>query len=281
MTNERVERFELEGVSCTLLRPKGPPPWPICLFLFGGGGSAETLVDVAPLLEGVEMAVACAGVPPLCFYLEPWERLVGHDLLSAARARCGPDADDRAALVGISMGGYGALRIAFDRPEVFHAVAAVAPMIEPFLDPSATPPRNRFHYPAEVPAELRAAEHPASRALRNADRIRRHDLAVAIDAGSRDALNAHDGAEVLHRVLWELDVPHEYCLLRDADHVGPTIAPRLGRAFRWVEEHLRAPAPPDASEVALRAMLAPARAEAAREDPTVERVYGVLDRVPE
>ncbi len=53
-----------------------------------------------------------------------------------------------------------------------------------------------------------------------------------------------------------------------------------GPRVPWVEEHLRAPAPSDASEVALRAMLARARAEAAKQDPTVGRVYGVLDRGP-
>jgi hypothetical protein len=39
---------------------------------------------------------------------------------------------------------------------------------------------------------------------------------------NRDFLNAHDGAEFLHRVLWDLDLWHEYHLVRNADHGGPT-----------------------------------------------------------
>jgi S-formylglutathione hydrolase len=260
-----IERFAIDAVPCTAALPSGFGPWPVCLFLFGGGGNAENLAEIAPLLDGIEMIVACAGVPPFCFYLDRWETLVADALLHAARSRY--DADDRAALVGISMGGFGALRIAFERPDVFRAVAVVAPMIEP---PDA-PLRNRFHYPPEAPR----GEQPIVRARRNADAIRRHDLAIAIDAGSRDALNAHDGAEALHRALWDLDLVHEYHLLRDADHVGPLIAPRLQRAFRWAADHLAARPEPDESERALRAHLAPLRAVV--DEPTMSRIYGRLD----
>src|SRR5271156_5002358 len=44
-------------------------------------------------------------------------------------------------------------------------------------------------------------------------------------------LNAHDGAEFLHRVLWELDLSHEYHLVRSADHGGLTMRPRLRAMF--------------------------------------------------
>jgi S-formylglutathione hydrolase len=185
------------------------------------------------------------------------------------------------------MGGYGALKIAFDEPRRFAAVAAVAPMIEPSTDSRAVPLRNRFHYPKLVPAVLLgrerdealfATDHPAARARQNAAHIIASELAIWIDAGSRDALSAQDGAEFLHRVLWELDVPHDYHLLRDADHVGPTLAPRLLQAFRWVGEHMTANGPlePSPEERDLREYLAAARRAASAADPTLTRTYGLL-----
>ena len=51
--------------------------------------------------------------------------------------------------------------------------------------------------------------------------------------------NAQDGAEFLHRVLWELDLPHDYHGAAAADHLGPSLchesrprSPGWGRSLR-------------------------------------------------
>jgi S-formylglutathione hydrolase len=59
-------------------------------------------------------------------------------------------------------------------------------------------------------------------------------LAIYFDAGDQDFLNAHDGAELLHRLLWDLDISHEYHLVRGADHGGPTMRPRMRAMYPWV-----------------------------------------------
>jgi S-formylglutathione hydrolase len=217
-----------------------------------------------------------------------WETAVADTLRVEVGRRFGTT--DRVGLVGVSMGGYGALAIAFARSERFVAVSAVAPMIEPSVEAERTPLRNRFHYPPDCPAALvgpqRDADlfrrsHPAARARRHAETIVARHLSIYIDAGSRDAVHAHDGAELLHRVLWDLDVPHAYHLHRDADHVGPTLVPRLRAAFGWVGARLTGEQPPAASpdETMLRETLAPARERALTEDPTVARTYGILPAV--
>lgn len=307
MSNVSIDRFELEdpthgAVPCVSVAPldRGDEPLPLVLFLYGGGGSEETLAQLAPFFEAAwrehavpAMRVASARVPPFGFYLDDqarglaWETLVAERLPKAVASRFAVRSGrDARGLVGISMGGYGALKIAFARPGSFGAVAAIAPMVEPVLAP--VPLRNRFHYPADVPAALLGddrdaalyeRDHPAMRARRHAVAIRASDLAVWIDGGSRDALNAHDGAESLHRVLWDLDVRHEYHLLRDADHVGPTIVPRLRRAFAWVGEHIdgRPRTELSAEEVALRAFVEPQRGVAMTKDPSMARAYGRVD----
>jgi S-formylglutathione hydrolase len=303
----RIERFDVLDVhhgslpALVLAPPEAGTDVPVCLFLYGGGGNAETLLSLEPLLRLAwqehsvpPLLVGCLGVPAFCFYLDApahgmfWQQAVADGLLRAVREQFADEASTtRAGLVGLSMGGYGALKIAFSEPHRFSSVAVVAPMLEPSERSEFVPLRNRYHYPEMVPAALLGperdvalftADHPISRARRNVHQIRAADLAIRMDAGSRDALNAHDGAEALHRELWQLDIPHEYHLLRDADHVGPTLAPRLLEAFRWIGTHTRSSgqACPSAEERALREYVTPLHATASALDPTFSRIYGRL-----
>lgn len=330
-TQVYIESFHITDpthgeVSCLELAPRRDAALPVCLFLYGGGGTCESLRALAPLLADAWQRGALAAcrivtpnVPPWCFYLDDaargsaWESLVADRLTAHLRTTADGPLPVPVGIVGISMGGYGALKMAFSRPERFCAVAAVAPMVEPALTAAAVRPRNRYHYPPEVPAALLgaerdaalyAADHPAGRAIGNAEALRKGALAVYLDAGAADALHAHDGAEFLHRVLWALDVRHDYHLDADADHIGPTILPRLEAAFCWVGRKL-VPAPvvlspleqkwqrwldggaigepppalPPTSPLmprVLRAGLAASRAAALGQDDTVGRLFGVL-----
>lgn len=295
---------------------------PVCLFLYGGGGSTDSLLALEPLLA----SAWCGGLLPPCrfitatvdpwgFYLDDaargtaWETFIAERLPASLALESGT----ALALLGISMGGYGALKIALARPARFAAVAAIAPMIEPTLDANAARPRNRYHYPSTVPAALLGpardaalyvADHPGQRAIQHADALRRGPLAIYLDAGTDDALHAHDGAEYLHRLLWQLDIRHEYHLLAGADHVGPSLLPRLQQAFAWLAQRLSPQrAALDSGELAwqrfldgesremptcplpahsplmprlLRHMLAPLREAAATQDENFDRVFGPL-----
>jgi S-formylglutathione hydrolase len=292
-----VESTKHGPLPATVVRHADADDAPMVIFLYGGGGSEQTLVELAPLLSrGVEtnsippMTVGCLGVPPWCFYLDDaergwgWETAVAEDFPSALAQRY--PSRNRPALLGISMGGHAALRIAFDRPEQFGAVAAVAPMIEPSTDPEGSPLRNRFHYPPDCPQplvgprrdpELYRRHHPAVRASVNAEKLRASGLPIWLDAGSRDAVRAHDGAESLHRTLWDLDVLHEYHLLRDAGHVGPSLPDRLTQAFSWLCRRIALRDEPlSAEQNTLRDALALAEEAASRQDPTLQRHYGRL-----
>jgi S-formylglutathione hydrolase len=157
-------------------------------------------------------------------------------------------------------------------------------------------------------AALFESNNPAGRARANALAIKASGLAIYLEVGDEDSLNAHDGTEFLHRVLWDLDIAHEYRLLRGADHGGPTFVPRIRDAFAWlgsvivedraafveptVEERAvndwvsrglaGDPPPVNPSSKAfitmLRAQLSPVREQAARVDSTTPRRYGVLPK---
>ena len=188
-------------------------------------------------------------------------------------------------------------------------------MLEPGLRESDIGPRNRLHHSAGGPPQLIGpardaaaweSNNPANRARANAQLIRDSGLAIYLEAAERDFLNAHDGAEFLHRVLWELDVSHEYHLVGGADHGGPSLSPRLRAMFAWFGSLWRPPQPDTALEESatvwlesgmqgrppagatttnafihfLRARFEPIRDQAARSDPTTNRIFGRLPTPP-
>jgi len=252
--------------------------------------------------------------PGLDYYLEDpagpirWDSFLASDFLPHLRSAYN---SSDAVIAGISGGGYGALKLAFARPHLFAGVAAMQPMLEPGLHESDVGPRNRLHHAAGGPPQLIGpardpslweSNNPANRARENAQQIRDAGLAIYMDAADRDFLNAHDGAEFLHRVLWDLDLSHGYHLVRDADHGGPTMLPRLRAMFAWFGTLWHPPLPDAAAEQSaagwlesgmqgkpparatttkaflhfLRTRFEPIRAAAANEDPTTNRRFGLV-----
>jgi len=297
---------EIASVPYAVLTPESPGPLPLCVFLLGAGGTRDNLVDLQPVFdgwwnEGLLPPVAIAVPTPGPDYIG-WDSFLADDLIPQVRAEF--HATGAVVLAGISGGGYGALKLAFARPDMFAAVATMQPMLEPGLRASDVGGRNRLHHVVIAPpdAAVWEANNPANRARANAEAIRDSAMAIYIDAADRDFLNAHDGAEFLHRTLWDLDLAHEYHLVREADHGGPTMRPRMRAMFAWIAAVLRPsvsdpaveepaaawlgsgmqgkpPAGATTSEAFLRFMrgrFEPLRAKAAEGDPTVRRRYGLM-----
>jgi len=290
-------------VPYAVLAPEGAGPLPLCLFLLGAGGTRENLVDLQPVFdgwwnEGLLPPMAVVVPTPGPDYIG-WDSFLAADLIPGVRTEF--HASEAVVLAGISGGGYGALKLAFARPGMFAAVAAMQPMLEPGLRESDVGARNRLHHVAVPPpgAALWEANNPANRARENAAAIRDSGMAIYVEAADRDFLNAHDGAEFLHRTLWDLDLAHEYHLVRDADHGGPTMRPRMRAMFAWLAAVLRPPVADSAVEEAaaawlgsgmqgkppagattsdafirfMRARFEPLRAKAAESDPSTLRRY--------
>jgi S-formylglutathione hydrolase len=303
-------RFLPDPVPYAVLTPDGQPPnapLPLCLFLMGGGGSRQNLIDCQPLFDAwwadrsLPPMVVATPSAALSYYVDDfaagieWSAFLASDFPAHLRANCGGISlgDSSTALFGISMGGYGALKTAFAHAGRFAAVAAMQPMLEPGFRDAEIGARNRLHHLSGGPANLVGAgrdhtlfeaNNPANRARANAHAIRESGLAIYLEAGDADFVNAHDGTEFLHRALWDLDISHEYRLTRAADHGGPTMVPRMREALKWVGEALTAgrttmtPADQTSRLVLqeMRAQLEPLRAQALVLDPTTARRFGVL-----
>lgn len=282
----------MSSIPYAVIVPEAPGPIPLCVVLMGGGGSRQSLVDCQPLFdqwwaEGVLAPMVFATPSAGMSYYLDWDSFILDEFIPHLRASFNTGAT---AIMGISMGGYGALKIAFAHPEHFAAVAVMNPMIEPGLNDAQIGARNKIHHSTGGPAnligpardpEILAANNPANRAIANANRIRESALPIYLEVGDNDFVNAHDGTEFLHRVLWDLDISHEYHLVRGADHGGPTFRPRMRATYVWLSAalHVRTLAEPVAEQLALhaiRAQLEPLRDQAAAADPTTRRRFGVL-----
>jgi S-formylglutathione hydrolase len=311
-----------------------PPGWtsaarlPLLLVLHGANSAASVLADQAELLRGMwadgslpPVVVGCVTVPTRGgFYIDwpgtggRWESLVSAEFPAHLRDRFGADLR-RLMITGTSMGGYGALKIAFRDPGRFVGVAVLAPAVFPVEAQSAVRPRNTLgdlqHLLAamrQVPGSGRDSSSAVDRLRAGAGEIRRSGLAISVECGDSDCFSLQDGAEYLHRVLWDLDISHDYRLVRDADHVGPELADRQRAALRflgaalarrhtgngpgsgpdviadyraWLAAGGSGPAPaidfgsPQGPAV-LRLLLEPQRKAAAGQDPGVGRRYGLL-----
>lgn len=307
-------------VPYAVLAPSREEPLPLCILLLGAGGTRDSMFDLQPLFDqwwadgAVPRMIIATPTPGLDYYIEDragpirWDSFLADDLVP--RLRSDWNVSDSTVIAGISGGGYGALKLAFAR-RLFMAVAAMQPMLEPGFHESDVGPRNRLHHSAGGPPQLIGparnpslweSNNPANRARANAKQIRDSGLAIYLEAGDRDFLNAHDGAEFLHRVLWDLDVSHEYHLVRGADHGGPTMRPRLCAMFAWfgslwnpmpldtaaeqaatvwLESGMQGKPPAGATATNafirfLRARFEPLRAQAAQRDPSTSRVFGTF-----
>ena len=171
-----------------------------------------------------------------------YEDLVTQDLVAQVEAsyRVAPGRSGR-ALLGISMGGYGALHIAFDKPTLFAAVATHSAMLLEAV-PSATQGARRgqmaaFHqvFGDPIDTALWTANDPLGLA-------RRLDAKAApalfLDCGAEDRYGLASGHRELHRILEERGVAHAF-ELPAGDHGYEFVRTRLEKSLRFLGKALR------------------------------------------
>lgn len=168
---------------------------------------------------------------PRTLYLDPpaggskWESLIREELPELLGCR-------RPGLIGLSMGGLGALRAAFRNPGAFSSVAALAPAIEPVLAFDDMPEghpltlirpqgylEGLFGSPVDGQGQWQD-HHPPVLAERNAPDISEAGLRIGLWCGDRDSL-AWDGSYFLHKHLESQNIDHRFQRIAGERH-GPS-----------------------------------------------------------
>ena len=251
--------------------PARTEPYPLLLWLHGGSsgeGQLERRLR-APLERAwergtIEPLVVVAPVTGDSYWIDwkggghDWETFLLGELLEHVR-RTWHVAQGRAGTLigGASAGGQGTLRIALRNPETFVAAAALEPGFPPvtsFADLDVTPYgpgasrflERRFGNPVDV-AYWRA-RHPPTIVIDNAERLRRSGLQLLVEAGDEDANLTFLGAELVHRLLFDAAIEHEYHLVRGAAHTGRSVPRRLENVFGFFQRALRPEGPDPEAE---------------------------------
>jgi S-formylglutathione hydrolase FrmB len=144
---------------------------------------------------------------------------------------------------GISMGGYGALVIAFKHPEMFSGVAAHSAAIFGDLPtrPGAGADRRaagRYQMAAKIFGDPPDREHyrqnnPIDLVADNGAKIKK--LAIYFDVGEQDRYGFADGNRRLHETLEKAGVAHTFWI-GPGDHGWAFLATRSEPAFAFVSK---------------------------------------------
>jgi S-formylglutathione hydrolase FrmB len=171
-----------------------------------------------------------------------YEDLVTEDLIAHVEStwRVVPGREGR-VLLGISMGGYAALRIAFTRPELFAAVATHSAMLLE-SSPSTAQGAGRWH----MQAFYRVFGQPIDTKLWNDNDplalARSVDAstvpALSMDCGAQDRYGLARGHRALARVLDERGIPHAF-ELPPGDHGYDFVRSRLAVSLSFLATALK------------------------------------------
>jgi enterochelin esterase-like enzyme len=171
-----------------------------------------------------------------------YEDLVTRDLISEVEGTLpvAPGPRNR-ALLGVSMGGYAALRIAFTKPDLFAAVATHSAMLLEAI-PNKEEGAGRWQMAAfhsafgdPIDAGLWAHSDP----LRLADGANpRTTPALYFDCGAQDRYGLFHGNEDLHRRLEARGIAHSFSLY-PGDHGYEYVRSVLEKSLRFLGQALQ------------------------------------------
>ncbi|MFM9024231.1 MAG: alpha/beta hydrolase-fold protein [Planctomycetaceae bacterium] len=208
--------IEVGGHACELFSPPDPRPSRAVVFLHGvDGRRLEELPSLRDLVEAARIPVVGprAGrswwldriVPAFDAAVSP-ERF----LVDAVRAEIERTFDVRPpgiALVGVGMGGQGALRLAYRHPAVFPVAAAIAPAIDFHQAMRDAPDRDdgdSYDTLWQIYGDVERARQDTAILHVHPLNWPRHQC-FASDPADTDW---HDGAARLHSKLVALGIPH-------------------------------------------------------------------------
>jgi S-formylglutathione hydrolase FrmB len=172
-------------------------PMSVAFMLPGRGGTASSIMDDSHMADFVAQAIAERDVAPFALAAVDggesyWHgRASGEDRMAMLTQEFVPMCEERwrlgqehpRALIGWSMGGYGALLAAQEHPDLFVAAAAASPAVWRSFEEMASAVGDAFDSAEDFAAHDLFAHH---------DRL--EQLEVRIDCGTADGFYVNDKA---------------------------------------------------------------------------------------
>ncbi|MFC5429841.1 alpha/beta hydrolase [Paraburkholderia denitrificans] len=188
--------------------------YPVIYVLHGSGGDYTDWTSNAPigrLADRYHVILVMPDGGHESWYIDSpfdprsqYETYVGTEVVNWIDARFRTIAARQGrAITGLSMGGFGALRIALDRPGTFGAAGSISGAVDPRKCEDEPGIDRVFGDPAE-----HAAFWNSNAIVANAREFERDHIDLTIDCGVSDGFVTSNRA--LHQRLVELGVPHDY-----------------------------------------------------------------------
>jgi S-formylglutathione hydrolase FrmB len=238
--------------------------WPVLYLLHGGGPGEADWLDAGGAAATMDRAIASGAMPPtvvvMPFAGDSWyvdnpdpggagamETALTRDLVAAVDSRL-PTAACRQgrATAGLSMGGYGALLFAFDKPTKYGFAISLSGSLTQPIEPQMTSrlARARTFYDGAFGKPFRRSRFNAWNAFPKARKLalRLYKPSVYLNAGDRDPGGIVQGSTEMHLTLLRAGVDskltivpgrHEWALWRRElapalAWLGPKLDPGCG-----------------------------------------------------
>lgn len=188
--------------------------YPVVYLLHGSGGDHTDWTSntrIAALADRYHVILVMPDGGHESWYIDSpfdsgsrYETFIGDEVVSYVDLHFRTIATQRArAITGLSMGGFGALRIALDRPDTFGAVGSISGAVDPRCCADEPGIDHVFGDPGRHPSFWDRNVIAAS-----ASAFVRAHLDLTIDCGRDDAFVGSN--RTLHERLVALGVPHDY-----------------------------------------------------------------------
>lgn len=227
--------------------------FPVVYLLHGHGGSAESWLKAGKAAEVTDRLIESAAIPPVIVVMPDaanswYVDSPGSDTGGMMTSALSDDLIDHVdatyrtiatrggrAIAGQSMGGFGALHLAFTHPERFAAVASLSGAI--FTGPpEAASLRKLFGDVFGQPFDFE--QYRAVSPLEQADEVDPEEApAIYLTSGDDDFFEFYEGTSLLFLELREAGVPTEL-RITDGDHDWTYWTEALGPALQFLAAHL-------------------------------------------
>ena len=225
--------------------------YPVLFLLHGNGQNHSSWATSGRIQATADALIAGGEIPPAIIVMpdagttwyvdrrEPMETAIVRELIPHVDGRFRTIAARTGRLVaGLSMGGYGAMRLAMKYPELFAAAALLSPAI--YDEPPANSAARRvgvFGSPDYDPAVWNALSH---RALWSAYQARQLPVPMYIVSGDDDEFLIELSATQFYELLRAHKHPAELRIV-DGAHTWAVWSTTIGSAMKYMFRYVTAP----------------------------------------
>jgi enterochelin esterase family protein len=180
---------------------------------------------------------------------QKFEQLIYDDLIKTVESQYTVIGERRArGIAGVSMGGYGALKIAMKFPQLYSSVVAISPIVFTGEDPSgpimSSNSRSAHYFQSALrpvfgmPFEPRHWRANSLEVLAQNAEI--EHLEIYFSYGTADRYNRYfpmrKGVEILSRILKARSIPHRFHLIENGPHGWDLVRGQLQEVFTFVTQ---------------------------------------------